>query len=206
VFRVGLHLGDLIVEGGDLYGDGVNVAARLEAEAAAGGIVISRTVHEAVVGRLKASFDNLGSLALKNIERSIQAYRVQWEPADWTISAPPGRWPSIDVSHSATDIPLTLPDVPSIAVLPFQNLSGDPDQDYFADGIVEDIITALSRAKSLFVIARNSSFSYKGKSPDIRQVGRELGVRYVLEGSIRKADNRIRIFDRARCDFDVRFG
>ena len=186
VFRMGLHLGDLIVDGDDLYGDGVNVAARLEGEAPAGGIVISRTVHEAVAGRLKATFDDLGSLVLKNIERPIQTFSVKWEPSDWQ----PPVTSEVTVSSPAS---LPLPDKPSIAVLPFQNMSGDPEQEYFADGVVEDIITALSRAKSLFVIARNSSFSYKGKSPDIRQVGRELGVRYVLEGSVRKAGNRVRI-------------
>jgi adenylate cyclase len=191
VFRIGLHLGDLIVDGDDLYGDGVNVAARLEAEAPSGGIVISRTVHEAVMGRLKATFDDLGSLALKNLERPVQAFRVGWDPADWQMSAAALIAP---VGSPATTIdPLALPDKPSIAVLPFQNMSGDPEQEYFADGMVEDIITALCRTKLLFVIARNSSFSYKGKSPDIRQVGRELGVRYVLEGSVRKAGNQLRI-------------
>jgi TolB-like protein/class 3 adenylate cyclase len=192
VFRIGLHLGDLIVDGDDLYGDGVNVAARLEAEAATGGIVISRTVHEAVAGRLKATFDDLGSLALKNIERPVQAFGVRWEAADWKVSESATAEPSIATASSA-DPPLALPDKPSIAVLPFQNMSGDPDQEYFADGVVEDIITALSRFKSLFVIARNSSFTYKGKAVDIKQVGRELGVRYVLEGSVRKAAGRVRI-------------
>jgi adenylate cyclase len=186
-FRIGLHLGDLIVEGDDLYGDGVNVAARLEAEAPTGGIVVSRNVHEAVADRLKAAFDDLGSLTLKNIERPVQAFRVVWHATDWRLPA------TVTAPSIAADAPLSLPDRPSIAVLPFTNMSGDPDQEYFADGVVEDIITALSRAKSLFVIARNSSFSYKGKSHDIRQVGRELGVRYVLEGSVRKAGNRVRI-------------
>ena len=190
VFRMGLHLGDLIVDGDDLYGDGVNIAARLEAEAPAGGIVISRTVHEAVTGRLKATFDDLGSLALKNIERPIQAFSVKWEPSDWQL---PVTSEVTVAPATAPQVPLPLPDKPSIAVLPFQNMSGDPEQEYFADGIVEDIITALSRFKSLFVIARNSSFAYKGKSPDIRQVGRELGVRYVLEGSVRKSGNRVRL-------------
>jgi adenylate cyclase len=190
VFRVGLHLGDLIVDGDDLYGDGVNVAARLEAESPAGGIVISGNVHDAVVGRLKATFQDLGSLALKNIERPIQAFRVRWESADWQASA---TQPSAIAASLSTDVTLALPNKPSIAVLPFQNMSDNRDDEYFADGVVEDIITALSRFKSLFVIARNSSFSYKGKSADIRQVGRELGVRYVLEGSIRKASGRVRI-------------
>ncbi len=192
VFRIGMHSGDLIVDGDDLYGDGVNVAARLEAEAPPGGIVISRTVHETVSGRLKATFEDLGSLALKNIERPVQAYSVKWEPADWKVSAPTPPAPTT-ASPPAAEMPLALPDKPSIAVLPFQNMSGDPEQDYFADGMVEDIITALSRTKALFVIARNSSFSYKGKSPDIRTVGRELGVGYVLEGSVRKAGAKVRI-------------
>ena len=192
VFRIGLHLGDLIVEGDDLYGDGVNVAARLEAEAPAGGIVISRTVHEAVVRKLKASFEDLGSLALKNIDQPVQAFRVDWQPADWAVTMQPVV-PAAAAALPGSDKPLALPDKPSIAVLPFQNMSGDPEQEYFADGVVEDIISALSRFKSLFVIARNSTFAYKGKSLDIRQVGRELGVRYVLEGSVRKAGGRVRI-------------
>jgi adenylate cyclase len=190
VFRMGLHLGDLIVEGDDLYGDGVNVAARLEGEAPAGGIVISRTVQEAVTGRLKASFDDLGSLALKNIERPVQAFNVKWKPSDWQ------RHTTADVTvapATASQKPLPLPDKPSIAVLPFQNMSGDPEQEYFADGMVEDIITGLSCIRWLFVIARNSSFTYKGKAVDIKQVGRELGVRYVLEGSVRKGGNRLRV-------------
>ena len=182
VFRIGLHLGDLIVDGDDLYGDGVNVAARLEAEAPPGGIVVSGDVHNAVAGRLKAAFMDLGELSLKNIERPVRAFRVQMDGILAT-AAPP----------HATDVRLTLPDKPSIAVLPFENMSGDPEQAYFVDGLVEDIITGLSRFRSLFVIARNSTFAYKGKSPDIRQVGRELGVRYVLEGSVRKVGNRIRI-------------
>jgi adenylate cyclase len=192
VFRMGLHLGDLIVDGDDLYADGVNVAARLEAEAPAGGIVISRTVHEAVSGRLRAMFDDLGRLSLKNIERPVQAFSVKWEPLDWQ---PPETEvaAATPVASQSSSSPLPLPDKPSIAVLPFQNMSGDSEQEYFADGMVEDITTALSRTKALFVIARNSSFAYKSKSPDIRQVGRELGVRYVLEGSVRKAGNRIRI-------------
>jgi len=184
-FRIGLHLGDLVVDGDDLYGDSVNVAARLEAEAPAGGIVISGNLHDAVVGRLEALFEDLGALSLKNIERPVRAYRAQGPS-----SAPPSLVPAR--AHVA-GAPLVLPDKPSIAVLPFQNMSGDPEQEYFADGIVEDIITALSRFKSLFVIARNSSFTYKGKAVDIKHVGRELGVRYVLEGSVRKAASRIRI-------------
>jgi len=185
VFRMGLHLGDLIVDGDDLYGDGVNVAARLEAEAPPGGIVISGAVHDATSGRLKAAFEDLGRLALKNIERPVQAYAVRWQSHEWPLTS------SVD-SRVATaapdpaDAPLPLPDKPSIAVLPFQNMSGDPEQEYFVDGLVEDIITALSRFPLFFIISRNSSFAYKGKSPDIRQVGRELGVRYVLGGACAK--------------------
>jgi len=188
VFRMGLHLGDLIVDGDDLYGDGVNVAARLEGEAPAGGVLISGHVRDAVAGRLKATFEDLGGLSLKNIERPLQAFSVQWERSDWQISVTPE---APTASAAASQLP--LPDKPSIAVLPFQNMSGDPEQEYFVDGLVEDIITALSRFKSLFVIARNSSFTYKGKSVDIKQVGRALGVRYVLEGSVRRAGNRVRI-------------
>ena len=184
IFRSGVHLGDLIVDGGDLYGDSVNLASRLEAQAPAGGIVVSRAVHEAVGTRLKATFDDLGELALKNIERPVRAFRVDWEAADWQIGVP--------ASMPAAPA-LDLPDKPSIAVLPLTNMSGDPDQDYFADGIAEDVITGLSRIKWLFVIARNSSFTYKGRTVDVKQVGRELGVRYVLEGSVRRSENRIRI-------------
>lgn len=189
VFRVGVHLGDVIVDGDDLYGDGINVAARLEAEAPAGGILVSGDMHNATAGRLKATLDDLGQLALKNIERQVQAYTVRWQEHDWPLAS--------GTAHATNfvprDIPLSLPDKPSIAVLPFQNMSGDPEQEYFADGIVEDIITALSRFKSLFVIARNSTFTYKGRAVDIKQVGHELGVRYVLEGSVRKAGSRVRI-------------
>jgi TolB-like protein/class 3 adenylate cyclase len=193
VFRIGLHIGDMIVDGDDLYGDGVNVAARLETEAPPGGIVISGDMHNAVAGRLKATFDDLGALDLKNIERPLQAFRVNWNAADWTIKAAATSIPSIGTMAQAVEAPLLLPAKSSIAVLPFQNMSGDPEQEYFVDGLVEDIITALSRFKSLFVIARNSSFTYKGKAVDIKQVGRELGVRYVLEGSVRKAGSRVRI-------------
>jgi adenylate cyclase len=193
IFRIGLHLGDMIVEGDDLYGDGVNIAARLETEAPAGGILVSRTVHEAVTGRLKATFLDLGSLALKNIERPVQAFSVKWEPSDWRRPSSLSLVSSYEKREPWSVEQLALPDKPSIAVLPFQNMSGDPEQEYFADGIVEDIITALSRFKSLFVIARSSSFAYKDRSPDIRQVGRELGVRYVLEGSVRKAATKVRI-------------
>jgi adenylate cyclase len=192
VFRIGLHLGDLIVDGDDLYGDGVNVAARLEAAAPPGGIVISRNVHDATAGRLKATFDDMGSLALKNIERPVQAFGVKWHAADWKVSAPSTAVP-FAVASPIVAAPLALPDKPSIAVLPFQNMSGDPEQEYFTDGVTEDIITELSRFHELFVIARNSTFTYKGQAVDVRTVARELGVRYVLEGSIRKVANRIRV-------------
>src|SRR5262249_44225385 len=152
-----------------------------------GGILISRNVRDAVAGRVKATFEDLGGLSLKNIERPVRAFRVKWEPSDWQ------RQVTHEAAASPAPVPLPLPDKPSIAVLPFQNMSGDPEQEYFTDGMVEDIITGLSRSKHLFVIARNSSFAYKGKSPDIRQVGRDLGVRYVLEGSVRKAGDRVRI-------------
>ena len=179
-FRIGINLGDIIVEGDDIFGDGVNVAARLQEIAAPGGICISSRVHDDVRDRLDTAFDDGGTQTLKNIARPVQVWR--WQPGT-AVAPKPAPPPTA----------LPLPDKPSIAVLPFQNMSGDPEQEYFADGITEDIITELSRFQSLFVIARNSSFTYKGKSPDIRQVGRELGVRYVLEGSVRKAGNRIRV-------------
>ncbi|HJQ56518.1 MAG TPA: adenylate/guanylate cyclase domain-containing protein [Vineibacter sp.] len=190
VFRLGLHLGDLIVEEDDLYGDGVNVAARLEAESEPGGIVVSSTIKDLVTGRLKATFDDLGERALKNIERPVQSFRVRWNAADWPSSA---QGSSADVAVAAIDQPPRPPDRPSIVVLPFQNMSGDPEQDYFADGMVEEITTALSRMRWLTVIARNSAFVYKGRTVDVRQVGRELGARYVLEGSVRKAAGQVRI-------------
>jgi adenylate cyclase len=192
LFRIGLHLGDVIVEGDDIYGDAVNVAARLEAEAPPGGIVVSRAVRDAVQGRLKAKFNDLGRLTLKNIERPVQAFGVKWDPGDWPTPSASAATPPTTAPPTA-DAPLALPDKPSIAVLPFQNMSREPEQEYFTDGITEDIITELSRFHSLFVIARNSSFSYKGKSPKVHQVGRELGVRYVLEGSVRKSSDQIRL-------------
>jgi adenylate cyclase len=177
--RIGIHVGDVMVEGEDLMGDGINIAARLEGIAAAGGISISRAVHDQVRDRIKITFEDKGEVALRNIARPVQVFAVAGANSA--------------VSVKATPPALALPDKPSIAVLPFQNMSGDPEQEYFADGMVEDIITALSRFKWLFVIARNSTFTYKGRSVDIRQVGRELGVRYVLEGSVRRAINRVRI-------------
>jgi adenylate cyclase len=191
VFRAGVHLGEVIVEDNDLYGDAVNVAARLQGEAPPGGILVSRAVREAVEGRLKARLHALGELALKNIERPIRAFRVEWEEADWPPQAASGPKPPEPAEAPAPS--LTLPDKPSIAALPFQNMSGDPEQEYFVDGITEDIITELSRFHELFVIARNSSFAYRGIHRDLRQVSRELGVRYLVEGSVRKSGNRIRI-------------
>jgi adenylate cyclase len=186
VFRVGLHLGDLIVDGDDLYGDGMNIAARLEAEAPAGGIIISRAVREEVESRLKANLHSLGELSLRNIARPISAFRVDWDAADWQTNA-------AAVPEPLSPAAQALRDKPSIAVLPFHNIGGDPEQQYFVDGLVEDMTAALSRISLFFVIAHASSFTYKGRDIDVRQVGRELNVRYVLEGSVRKAGNRLRI-------------
>ncbi len=176
-FRIGINVGDIIAEDQDVFGDGVNVAARLEGLADPGGICVSARVKEDVDGKLDTTFEDIGEQQLKNIAKPVQVYRVR-----------PG-----GMALAPERAPLSFPDKPSIAVLPFQNMSGDPEQEYFADGIVEEITTALSRFKTLFVIARNSSFTYKGKTADARQIGRELGVRYVLEGSVRKAANRLRI-------------
>jgi adenylate cyclase len=182
-FRIGVHLGDVIEKpDGTVYGAGVNMAARLEALAEPGGIAVSDAVHGVVRGRVAAHFDDQGDRAVKNIPYPVRTYYV-YEDAS-PVSEPTG---------AAPDVPRALPERPSIAVLPFTNMSGDPEQEYFADGMVEEIITALSRFKELFVIARNSSFVYKGRSVDIQQVARDLGVRYVLEGSVRKAGNRVRI-------------
>jgi adenylate cyclase len=180
--RIGINVGDIIIDEDDIFGDGVNVAVRVENECQPGGVCVSANAFEQIRNKTQFTFDDLGEKALKNIDRLIRIYAVSL-----------GVGTSENVAIPKPGEPLPLPDKPSIAVLPFQNMSGDPEQEYFADGMVEDIITALSRFKSLFVIARNSSFSYKGKSPDIRQVGRELGVRYVLEGSVRKGGGRIRI-------------
>jgi len=175
--RIGINLGDVIVEGDDLYGDGVNIAARIEALADAGGVFVSNTVHDHVRDRLPFVFEDLGEQQVKNIARPVRVYRVRDTSAAKPVTAPV----------------LPLPDKPSIAVLPFANMSGDPEQEYFVDGMVEEIITALSRIRWLFVIARNSTFTYKGQAVDVKRVGRELGVRYVLEGSVRKAGGRVRI-------------
>ena len=175
-FRIGVHVGDVMVDGENLLGDGVNIAARLEALAEPGAICVSAAAHGQIGNKLPLAFDDLGDQQVKNIAQPIRVYRVQ----------------------AATPVPqyvaaLPLPDKPSIAVLPFQNMSGDPEQEYFVDGMVEEIITALSRIRWLFVIARNSTFTYKGRAVDVKHVGRELGVRYVLEGSVRKGGNRVRI-------------
>jgi TolB-like protein/class 3 adenylate cyclase/Flp pilus assembly protein TadD len=181
VFRIGINLGDIIIDGDDIYGDGVNLAARLESLAEPGGICISSSVREQVRDKVPISFADLGERSVKNIEQPIHVFCV-------VLDGPP----AAPEPETTADGP-GVPDKPSIAVLPFANMSGDPEQEFFADGIAEDIITGLSRLRWLFVIARNSSFSYKGRNVDIRQVGRELGVRYVLEGSVRKGGDRIRI-------------
>jgi adenylate cyclase len=184
--RMGLNLGDVIVQDdGDVYGEGINVAARLEGLADPGGILVSAKVHNEIEGKLEAEFEDRGERQLKNIVKPIRTYAVTPSGA--------GRPNSASTKVMQGPAQPALPDKPSIAVLSFQNMSGDPEQEYFADGMVEDIITALSRFNSLFVIARNSSFTYKGKAVDIKRVGRDLGVRYVLEGSVRKAGGRVRI-------------
>ena len=181
--RIGINIGDIIIEGDDIFGDGVNVAARVENECQPGGVCLSDDAFRQVRGKTNFAFDDLGERSLKNIDKPVRLYAARMAAAT-TASVK---------AQAETSKPLPLPDKPSIAVLPFQNMSGDPEQEYFADGMVEDIITALSRFKSLFVIARNSSFTYKGKAIDIKQVGRELGVRYVLEGSVRKSGDKVRI-------------
>ena len=175
-FRMGINVGDIIVDGTDMWGDGVNVAARLEALAEPGGICISGRVQEDVHDKLDIAFEDAGEQQLKNIARPVRVYRVR-----------------LDRQLRTRCRRCRCQTKPSIAVLPFKNMSGDPEQEYFADGMVEEIITALSRIRWLFVIARNSSFTYKGRAVDVKQVGRELGVRYVLEGRVRKAANRVRI-------------
>jgi adenylate cyclase len=175
-FRIGINVGDIVYQDGDIFGDSVNIAARLEGLAEPGGICVSARVQEDTDGRVDVRFEDIGFQSLKNIVRPVHVYRVR---------AP--------VAGAAAPVLLALPDRPSIAVLPFQNMSGDSEQDYFADGMVEDITTALSRIRWLFVIARNSSFTYKGRSVEVKQIGRELGVRYVLEGSVRKSGDRVRI-------------
>ncbi|MDP6566985.1 MAG: adenylate/guanylate cyclase domain-containing protein [Alphaproteobacteria bacterium] len=181
-FRVGINLGDVVIDGDDIHGDGVNVAARLEALAEPGGVCISGSVHEQVRDRIDLPFQDLGEREVKNINRPVRVW--QWVADGLEM----GR--SANADHAE---PLPLPDKPSIAVLPFDNMSGDPEQEYFADGMAEDIIAALSRLPWFFVIARNSSFAFKGQAVDVRQLARELGVQYVLEGSVRKAGDRVRI-------------
>ena len=178
IMRIGINLGDVIGEGRDIFGDSVNIAARLETLADPGGICVSGKVFDEVERKIDCNFEDMGPQSVKNISRNIRTYRVL---------------PATSSAKAAATPDLALPDKPSIAVLPFQNMSADAEQEYFADGIVEDIITELSRASWLFVIARNSSFTYKGRAVDIKQVGRELGVRYVLEGSVRRAGVRVRI-------------
>jgi len=183
VFRIGINIGDIIIDEADIHGEGVNVAARLEGLAQPGGVCISGAVHDQVHRKLDVDFEDMGEQALKNIARPVRVYRIAKKTHEIEAGRP----------NAAERRALPLPDKPSIAVLPFQNMSGDPEQEYFADGLTEDIITALSRIHSIFVIARNSTFTYKGRHIDVKQVGRELGVRYVLEGSVRRAGNRIRI-------------
>jgi adenylate cyclase len=175
--RIGINLGDVIADGDDLYGDGVNIAARIEALADTGGVFVSGTAYDHVRDRLPFGFEDLGERQVKNIVRPVRVYRILLG----------------EVTSALGTTPPPLPDKPSIAVLAFTNMSGDPEQEYFSDGVSSDIITELSRSRSLFVIARNSSFTYKGKAVDIRQVARELGVRYVLEGSVRRSGGRVRV-------------
>src|SRR5215469_16768322 len=181
-FRIGINLGDIIKDGREIYGDGVNVAARLETLAAPGGICVSRVVRDQVRDKLSFAFDDRGEQQVKNIARPVRVFDVKMTGEAMVLTP-----------DSPAAASLGFPDKTSIAVLPFQNMSGDPEQEYFADGMVEEIITALSRIRWLFVIARNSSFTYKGRSVGVKQVGRELGVRYVLEGSVRKGGSRVRI-------------
>src|ERR1700756_1869831 len=178
-FRMGINVGDIIIEDGDIFGDGVNIAARLEALAEPGGICLSAAAHEQVRDRLDLAFADLAEQQVKNIRRPVRTYGIALG-ASFRAALPAGA-------------PLPLPDKPSLVVLPFRNMTGDAEQEYFVDGMVEEITTAISRLPWLFVIARNSAFTYKGKPVDVKQVARELGVRYVLEGSVRKAGNRVRI-------------
>ncbi len=178
-FRIGIHLGDVIVEDDDIHGDGVNIASRIEGLAEAGGICVSAMVYEGVRGKLEVDFSDLGDHSLKNIAAPVHVYRVDLATAKDT-----------DDAASSSD---RLFRRPAVAVMPFENMSGDPDQEFFADGLTEDLITALSQWRSFPVIARNSTFAYKGQSPDIRKVGEELGARYVIEGSVRRSGSRLRV-------------
>ncbi len=179
-FRVGINLGDVVIDGDDIHGDGVNVAARLEGLAEQGGICISGGVYDQVRDRIDVPFEDMGEQEVKNIDRPVRVWR-------WVVGEP------VPPGPAKADEPLPLPDKPSIAVLPFTNMSGDPEQEYFSDGITEDIITGLSKNPDLFVISRHSTFAFKGQSVKVKDISRELGVRYVLEGSIRKAGQRIRV-------------
>ena len=216
-FRIGINLGDVIVEGPRLYGDGVNIAARLEGLAEGGGVCLSGTAYDQVEGKLPLAYDFVGEHSVKNIARPVRVYRLHLEPgASPGLSTPPwradrrlvsrvggtvavlvllgvGGWAGWQWFRSPTPGALILPDKPSVAVLPFSNLSRDPAQEYFSDGVTEDLITGLSKVSGLFVIARNSVFTYKGKAVKVRDVGRDLGVRYVLEGGVQRAGNRVRI-------------
>src|SRR5205809_4171557 len=177
-FRIGINLGDIIVEEGDIFGDGVNVASRLESIAPVGGIAVSQSVRDHVGKRLGLTFEDMGERRLKNIERPIRVYSI-------SLDAPPsGETSAIASTHRE--------EKPSIAVLPFINMSGDPEQEYFSDGITEDIITDLSKVSGLFVVARNTAFTYKGKSVEAQRVAKHLGVNFILEGSVRKAGTRVR--------------
>jgi TolB-like protein len=201
-FRIGINVGDVVVEGEKIYGDGVNIAARLEGLTQPGGICISGTVYDQVENKLTLSYEYLGEQAIKNITKPVRVYRVLMESV---VASPPvgaasrGRPEPLspgqpeEVTPTISQPGPPLPDKPSIAVLPFTNMSGDPEQEYFSDGITEDLITDLSKLSGLFVIARHSVFTYKGKAVKIAEVSKELGVQYVLEGSIRKAGNRVRI-------------
>jgi TolB-like protein/class 3 adenylate cyclase len=182
VLRVGVNLGDVVVEDGDIHGDGVNVAARLEGLAEPGGVYVSGKVRDEICGKLDVAFDDLGEVALKNMAKRVRVYRVEVDKSG-------ARSAIVPPSGGA----LPLPAKPSVAVLPFDNLSGNPERQYFSDGITEDIITELSRCRSLFVIARNSSFQYRDKATDVRRIARELGVQYVVEGSVREATDRLRV-------------
>jgi adenylate cyclase len=182
-FRIGVNLGDVVVKGDNLLGDGVNIAARLQVLADPGGIFLSGTMSDQVDGKLDLEFDDLGDREVKNIAKPVHVYRVRVDRTEM----------SRDSQDTPASRSLPFPDKPSIAVLPFDNMSGDPEQEYFSDGITEDLIPALSNIRWFFVIARNSSFSYKGRAVDVTRVGKELGVRYVLEGSVRRSGDRIRI-------------
>jgi TolB-like protein/class 3 adenylate cyclase len=184
-FRIGIHVGDIIIDENDIFGDGVNIAARLESVAEPGGVCMSNDAYRQVRGKVEINCDDLGPQPLKNIAEPMQAWRVRVDK----VSAPA----TAKSASAGSPPPLALPEKPSIAVLPFENMSGDPEQEYFADGTVEDVLTTLSKIQELVVIARNSSFVFKGQKRDIREVGRLLGVRYVLEGSVRKVGNRVRL-------------